>query len=80
MGGKLRVLSGKELVDFFASYGFTVHRQNASHIKLRRMLNGIKEILIIPNHKPIAKGTLKAIFHQAARYIPESELRKRFYR
>jgi hypothetical protein len=35
--------------------------------------------LIVPNHFSIAKGTLKDIYTQALKYIPEKELKKLFY-
>ena len=76
---KLKVLSGIQVTKILENYGFSVHAQNGSHIKLRRTTMGIREILIVPNHNPIAKGTLKAIFTQASQYISETELRKHFY-
>src|SRR3989338_7122259 len=54
--------------------------QKGSHIKLKRInVSGIKQVLAIPNHKEIDRGTLKAIINQASQYIPEAELRKFFY-
>lgn len=38
-----------------------------------------KQTLLIPNHREMDTGTLKAIFNQASRYIPETELRQYFY-
>ena len=40
---------------------------------------GIKQTRIVPNHSPISKGTIKAIFSQASKYVAEIELRKHFY-
>ena len=37
------------------------------------------ETLVIPFHDSIAKGTLRAIFLQASRYIPQAELHSHFY-
>jgi predicted RNA binding protein YcfA (HicA-like mRNA interferase family) len=52
-----------------------------SHAKLRRVTDdGRRETLTLPLHKELDVGTLQAIVHQAAKSIPESELRKRFYR
>jgi len=48
---------------------------------MRRILaDGEKQILTIPLHDELDKGTLKAIIRQASRYIPEEELKSRFYR
>jgi len=39
----------------------------------------MKQTLTIPNHPELDKGTLKAIYRQALRYIPENELKIHFY-
>ena len=77
---KLRQLSGRDLIKIFESFGFEVQSQKGSHVKLRRVSpDGEKQVLTIPNHATIDKGTLKAILRQASRFIPISELRKYFY-
>jgi len=77
---KLRRLSGRDLIKIFKSFGFEVQSQKGSHVKLRRIgPDGEKQVLTIPNHATIDKGTLKAILRQASRFIPISELRKYFY-
>jgi hypothetical protein len=35
--------------------------------------------LTVPNHDEIDRGTLHAIYRQASRYIPEPELRRKFF-
>ncbi len=80
MGSKLRVLSGKEVICIFASFGFSVTSQRGSHIKLRRIVDANKETLIIPNRSPVSKGTLKAIINQASSFITQADLRKAFYK
>ncbi|MST04402.1 MAG: type II toxin-antitoxin system HicA family toxin [Candidatus Pacebacteria bacterium] len=75
---KLRNLSGKKLVSIFESFGFAVLSQKGSHIKMFRFNLGEKQILVIPNHLSIAKGTLKAIYNQAVQYIAEEKIKKRF--
>jgi predicted RNA binding protein YcfA (HicA-like mRNA interferase family) len=51
-----------------------------SHAKLRRVTDdGRRETLTLPLHRDLDVGTLQAIFRQA-RFLPEAELRKRFYR
>ncbi len=77
---KLRQLSGRDLIKIFESFGLEVQSQKGSHVKLRRISpDGEKQVLTIPNHATIDKGTLKAILRQASRFIPISELRKYFY-
>ncbi|MCD6473547.1 MAG: type II toxin-antitoxin system HicA family toxin [Thermoplasmata archaeon] len=77
---KLKLLSGKEIIKIFSKFGFEIVSQRGSHVKLRRILeNGTKQTLTVPIHDELDKGTLKAIFRQALRYIPEEELRPYFY-
>ncbi|OGE80440.1 MAG: hypothetical protein A2660_03130 [Candidatus Doudnabacteria bacterium RIFCSPHIGHO2_01_FULL_45_18] len=77
---KLKTLSGTDVIKILSSLGFNVTNQKGSHVKLSRISNnGLREILTVPNHKELDKGTLKAIFRQASRYIPENELYKHFY-
>ena len=77
---KLRTLSGSEVVKIVNSFGFQMASQKGSHIKLQRILpDGTKQTLTIPFHDELDKGTIKAIYRQALRYIPENELRDHFY-
>ena len=76
---KLRVLSGEDVIKILSSYGFVKDSQRGSHVKLARIHNEERQTLIVPFHKEIDKGTLKAIFKQAARYINETDLRKDFF-
>jgi len=77
---RLRRLSGAELVRIFRTFGFTVHSQRGSHIKMRRTgPERVTETLTIPAHHEVKIGTLRAIFLQALRFIPEGELRPHFY-
>lgn len=77
---KLKRLSGQDVIKIFSSFGFAVAAQKGSHVKLVRILpDGSKQPLTIPAHPELDKGTLKAIIRQASRYIPETELKPRFY-
>jgi len=77
---RLKRLSGSEVVSILQSFGFEVHSQKGSHVKLRRLnVKGEKQTLTIPLHTELDMGTLHAIVRQAARYIPEIELRSYFY-
>jgi predicted RNA binding protein YcfA (HicA-like mRNA interferase family) len=77
---RLRRLSGAELLRIFRGFGFTVHSQRGSHIKLRRTLaDGAVQTLTIPAHPEIKLGTLREILAQASRFIPEADLRPHFY-
>jgi predicted RNA binding protein YcfA (HicA-like mRNA interferase family) len=77
---RLRRLSGTQVIHILEGLGFAVHAQAGSHVKLRRVdPHGHKQTLTIPRHRELDKGTLRAIFRQASRYIPEEELRPHFY-
>jgi len=77
---KFKILSGEEVIKIFQIFGFAKVGQKGSYVKLRRIIKGdIKQTLTIPNHPELDKGTLKAIYSQAIRYIPENELSKYFY-
>lgn len=77
---KLRVLSGRDVLRILREFGFHEFAQRGSHVKLRRVLqNGQPQSLTVPNHDEIDRGTLHAIYRQACRFIPEPELRARFF-
>lgn len=61
---KLPIISGADLVKFFAKIGYNIDHQTGSHIILRHKILPHRR-LTIPNHKEIAKGTLRAIIRQA---------------
>jgi len=80
MPPELRRLSGPDLLSIFQRFGFAIHSRRGSHIKLRRIsAQGEKQTLTIVSHRDVDTGTLRAIFRQACRYIPEDQLRGHFY-
>jgi len=76
---KLRRLSGREVVTILGRFGFIVVSQRGSHMKLKRIAAGNTQTLTVPAHSELDPGTLRAIVRQAARFIPEQELRPHFY-
>ena len=77
---KLKILSGKDVLRILSQFGFQIHSQRGSHIKLRRTgAIGTQQTLTIVNHDELDKGTLRAIFRQGCRYISESDLMPHFY-
>lgn len=76
---KLKKLSGRDVISILNQFGFEVLNQGGSHIKLRRVKDDLKQTLLIPNHKEIDTGTLRAIVRQAGRYISMEDLNKHFY-
>lgn len=59
---KLPVVSGKQVVKVLQKIGYYFRDQKGSHIHLR---HPNKIPLTIPNHKEIAKGTLRTILSDA---------------
>jgi len=77
---RLRVLSGDEVLKILGEFGFQKLAQRGSHMKLRRISSsGRTQTLTVPNHDESDRGTLHAIYRQALRYIPEPDLRSRFF-
>jgi predicted RNA binding protein YcfA (HicA-like mRNA interferase family) len=56
-------LSGKEVVRAFEKLGWEVSRQSGSHIVLTK--DGEMASLSVPNHKEVAKGTLRSLIRAA---------------
>ena len=76
----LRRMSGPEVIAVFQHFGFTVHSQKGSHVKLRRVgAGGEKQTLTISGHRELDTGTLRAIIRQASRYVAIDDLRAHFY-
>ena len=80
MPPRLKRLSGKDVITILCQFGFSVHSQRGSHVKLRRVVGaGAKQTLTIPVTQQLDIGTLRAIFRQAVKFVPEDELRLLFY-
>ena len=67
---KLPVVSGKELCKILGEIGYSIDHQTGSHIILRNE-NPPYRRLTVPNHKEVAKGTLRAILRQAGLTVEE---------
>ena len=66
---KLPVISGKECIKALEQLGFIIVRQRGSHIVLVR--ENSKTTVIVPNHKELDRGTLRAIIRQADLTVDE---------
>jgi predicted RNA binding protein YcfA (HicA-like mRNA interferase family) len=60
---KLPRISGRECVKAFEKLGFYFKRQEGSHIILRK--NNPFAQIVIPDHKELDRGTLRAIIRHA---------------
>ncbi len=57
------VLSGQDVVKAFEPLGWRVARQSGSHIIMTK--EGQLATLSVPNHKEVAKGTLRSLIRSA---------------
>lgn len=77
---RLRRLGSREILRSLRRHGFEVASTRGTHAKLVRTLSsGEKQVLVLPLHKSLASGTVRAIYRQALRFVPEAELRADFF-
>ena len=65
----LPALSGKEVVKKFEKFGWVVARQSGSHIIMTK--DGAVVTLSVPNHREVAKGTLRSLIRSANLTVDE---------
>jgi len=66
---RLPQISGKECIQALSKAGFYFKRQEGSHIILRR--DDPFAQLVVPNHKELDRGTLRAIIRQSGLSVDE---------
>lgn len=66
---RLPRISGRECVKVLSKAGFYLKRQEGSHIVLRR--DDPFGQLVIPDHKELDRGTLRAIIRQSGLSVDE---------
>lgn len=66
---KLPVVSGSECIKALEKIGFVVQRQKGSHITLVRQDPATQ--VTIPNHRTVARGTLRTIIRQVGLTVDE---------
>ena len=65
----LPVLSGGEVVKIFHKLGWTIARQSSSHIIMTK--EGEFATLSVPNHREVARGTLRSLIRDANLTVDE---------
>jgi predicted RNA binding protein YcfA (HicA-like mRNA interferase family) len=65
----LPAISGQEAVRVFETFGWSIARQKGSHIIMTK--KGEIVTLSIPNHKEVAKGTLRSLIRAANLTVDE---------
>jgi predicted RNA binding protein YcfA (HicA-like mRNA interferase family) len=63
------LLSGREVVRVFERFEWQVARQRASHIILVK--KDARATLSVPDHKEVARGTLRALIRAAGLTVDE---------
>ena len=66
---KLPRISGRECVQALEQAGFYIKLQESSHVVLRRDDPFIQ--VVVPDHKELDRGTLRAIIRQAGLGVDE---------
>lgn len=69
MASALPVLSGHEVIRVFESFGWEVVRQTGSHIIMVK--EGESVTLSVPDHREVAKGTLRSLIRAAELTVQE---------
>lgn len=64
------VVSGREVVKALEKIGYVLDRQRGSHMILRQHTSPHRR-LTVPDHKDVAKGTLRAIIRQVGLTVEE---------
>ena len=58
------MVSGREMIKALTKIGFKIVGRRGSHVRLKRK-DGKTLIVIVPDHRELARGTLKSILRQA---------------
>ncbi|MCD4784991.1 MAG: type II toxin-antitoxin system HicA family toxin [Candidatus Eremiobacteraeota bacterium] len=66
---KLPAISGKKCMKALMLNGFYIKRREGSHIILKRDIPFSQ--LVVPDHKELDRGTLRAIIRQSGLSVPE---------
>ena len=66
MSKKTPVVSGKQLLSLLQKFDYAVVRQRGSHVRLEKITEAGVHKITVPNHDPIAKGTLNDILKKIA--------------
>ena len=67
---RLPQVSGRETVRALSKVGYEFDRQRGSHIILRQITSPFRRI-VVPDHKTVAKGTLRSILRETGLTIDE---------
>ena len=60
-----KLLSAQQVVRALQRAGFNVVSQRGSHLKLKKQIDDGELVVIVPEHRELAEGTLARILRQA---------------
>jgi predicted RNA binding protein YcfA (HicA-like mRNA interferase family) len=66
---RIPLMSGREVVRKFKKLGWQIARQRGSHIILIK--EGARATLSVPDHKEVARGTLRSLTRAAGLTVEE---------
>lgn len=61
---KLPIMSGQEVVRLLTKMGFRVVGRKGSHVRMKKR-NGKVTVVVVPDHRELARGTLRSILRRA---------------
>lgn len=67
---RLPVISGRDAVKAFKKVGYELDHQTGSHLILRQPAPPHRR-LTVPNHKELAKGTLRSLIRESGLTVDE---------
>jgi predicted RNA binding protein YcfA (HicA-like mRNA interferase family) len=70
---KQKPLSGHKIIKALTKAGFQVVGRKGSHVRLKKKTVHSVNIVIVPDHPEIKKGTLKSILRQAGLSVEDLE-------
>ncbi len=71
--GILPQIAGQKLCRILIQLGYALISQKGSHIKLKYSTHKGTHVIIIPNHKTVAKGTLNDILNKVSIWVDKSK-------
>jgi len=76
---RLKRLTSREALRILRGFGFEIVSIRGNHAKLVRVsASGERQVLTVPVHSQLAIGTVRAIYRQAARFIPQEKPKSKF--
>ncbi|MCH7685849.1 MAG: type II toxin-antitoxin system HicA family toxin [Planctomycetes bacterium] len=67
---RLPVVSGRDAVKAFKNIGYVLDHQTGSHLILRQSAPPHRR-LTVPNHRELAKGTIRSLIREAGLTVEE---------